>query len=285
MRSLLILSLAFHVMGCPFTLMYAFDEDASESPQVTLPRCEICPEFDWVEVAGGTFTMGHPDLENSRPLREVTVPTFWMTRHEVTVDQYSWIESVNDELVPSERNRDVCNYFSADSELPMNCVSYDDASAFAWWVGAKLPSEAQWAYAARNGVLETRFPWGDEPTTCSHAHGEGCAPSGQSQSVCLTPDGENEWGICDLMGNLSEWTADDLHMNFEGAPTDGSAWRAAKDAGASATRLRYRIRPAKVIRGSSFQHAPDPHSAVRRWLYPHRAGVDIGFRLVRDTAP
>ena len=285
MRVCLGLSVLFHLAGCPFTLIHVLDEDEPSAPETSTTKCTICPEFEWVEVPGGTFTMGHPDRADSLPIREVTVPTFWMTRNEVTVDQYSWIESVDDDRVPSRRSRDVCNYFSTDVEQPMNCVSYDDAAFFARWVDAAIPSEAQWAYAARNGSQNSRFPWGDEASTCDRSHVEGCSAPNRSKSVCLTPDGENEWGICDLMGNLSEWTADDLHMNFEGAPTDGSVWRAPVDYGRLFSGSWRHPRPDKVIRGSSFQSSSDPHVSIRRWFSPRRQSTEVGFRLVRETAP
>ena len=156
--------------------------------------------------------MGHPSHAESRPLRQVTVPTFWMTRHEVTVDQYSWIESVDSERIPSH---EMCvTTFRQSVEQPMNCVSYDDAGF-----------RGEWAYAPK---MPRTLSWGNDAGATGPMGGLRCAQP--KPVVCSIPDGENDWGICDLMGNLSEWTADDQD-ELEDAPTDGSVWLAPSDLG------------------------------------------------------
>lgn len=89
-------------------------------------------------------------------------------------------------------------------EHPMNCVARWEAEYFCRWVGKRLPTEAEWEYAARSRKEDYEFPWGEEPEDCSRAHIGGCGAS-KTTEACGYPSGNSEQGVCDLLGNVSEY--------------------------------------------------------------------------------
>jgi formylglycine-generating enzyme required for sulfatase activity len=210
------------------------------------------PEF--TSVPGGTFTMGDEGTTTATkrgPAHEVTVAPFQVMRTEVTVAMYR--VCVERGACPALLDRwDMsCNLnVSGLSDHPVNCLTYDAAQAYCDSIGARLPSEAEWEYLAKLGNA-SQYPWGIEAEGCQYANVatanlKACEGSNGTAPVCSHPDGNKTVGgkeICDLAGNVSEWTADDLHTNYEGAPTDGSAWMG----GAGADPMQ------GVLRGGSFK--------------------------------
>ena len=111
----------------------------------------------------------------------------------------------------------------------MNCLDWQQAVDFCAWAGGRLPSEAEWEYAARSGGPSSsyKYPWGNDAATCTYAvmddGGYGCG-TGRTWSVCSKPAGNTSQGLCDMSGNVWEWVEDWYHGDYTGAPTDGSAW-------------------------------------------------------------
>ncbi len=202
--------------------------------------CDACaPDYEdlgsgcvlfWISIPGGTFMMGS-DTGNAdeQPVHEVTVPSFEMNRFEVTVMQYQ--ECVDDWVCtePNDYTGDeYCNWGQAGREdHPVNCVDWFQAVVFCSWVGGRLPSEAEWEYAARGGGQDITYPWGDQSPTCEYAvmndGGYGCL-LGRTWSVCRKTAGNTAQGLCDMAGNVWEWVQDWWHWGYNGAPSDGSAW-------------------------------------------------------------
>jgi iron(II)-dependent oxidoreductase len=221
--------------------------------------------------------MGSNDGDSDeRPVHSVTVPTFEMSKTAVTVGQYKACVDAGTCTAPNTGT--YCNWDKPDrGSHPINCVDWDQAQAFASWAGARLPSEAEWEYAARSGGRDWKYPWGDVAATCERAvmdesgKGEGCG-RGSTWPVCSKPKGNTTQGLCDMAGNVWEWVQDWYHDSYDGAPTDGSAWES--PTGSS-----------RVNRGGSWRsYARGVRAAYRvsddpRYRYDGR----LGFRLARSV--
>ncbi len=169
-----------------------------------------------------------------------------------------------------------CNWDNSDrGSHPINCVDWDQAQAFASWVGGRLPSEAEWEYAARSGGRDWKYPWGDESATCARVvmddgRGSGCGRDG-TWTVCSKPTGNTAQGLCDMVGNVWEWVQDWYHDSYNGAPTDGSAWELPKGS-------------QRVKRGGAmYNDASVVRSALRNYDRPTYCNSDLGFRVARDS--
>ena len=145
---------------------------------------------------------------------------------------------------------------------PVTEVSWFEARAFCRWVGGRLPTEAEWEYAAR-GAAGRRYPWGGADPTAHHANSE--LRVGHPTPVGIYPlDGTPE-GLGDLAGNVWEWCEDEWHFNYRGAPLDGTA-RSHGDG--------YR-----ALRGGAWRSdASNCRSAVRIAYPPGSRGDGVGFR-------
>ncbi len=205
-------------------------------------------KLQMVQIPGGTFTMGSPATEAKRnndesPQHQVTVPAFFMGRYQVTQAQYEAIVGKN----PS-------NFQGANR--PVENVNWNEAVEFCKQLSQKtgrkyrLPSEAEWEYACR-ALTSTPFYFGATITTdlvnyAGTATPYGSAPKGVYRQK-TTEVGEfppNAFGLYDMHGNVWEWCQDYWHENYQGAPTNGSAWLTGGD---NTTRL---------LRGGSWDNDP-----------------------------
>ena len=155
----------------------------------------------------------------------------------------------------------------------MNYIDWQQAVDFCMWAGGRLPSEAEWEYAARSGGQHIIYPWGDEDATCAYAvmyeGGHGCGTD-RTMVVCSKTDGNTLQGLCDIAGNVNEWVRDTWHDTYDGAPGDGSAW---EDGGTD-----------RVARGGSlFNYLGDVRAAKRGYAPPDSGWANVGARCVRDA--
>jgi formylglycine-generating enzyme required for sulfatase activity len=201
----------------------------------------------WVAIERGAFNMGDAHVVAAAPVHLVTVPEFAMLRTEVTVSQYSQCVTAGF-CTPPNTSREGCNWNQMGfEEHPINCVTWPQAVQFCAWVGGRLPSEAEWEYAARSEGDNRPFPWGTDSPSCTLAimneSGIAGCGNGGTWPVCSKPSGKTDQGLCDMSGNVYEWVQDIFHTDYIGnVPTNGSAWEEVSE---STTIYR-------VIRGASY---------------------------------
>lgn len=179
----------------------------------------------WVTLPGGSFSMGHADGDlDERPVRTVTLPPFQLTKAEITVGQYALCAEAGACPVPGADPDDPhplpegCAFErGGQPDLPMDCVTLAEARAFAAWIGGRLPSEAEWEYAARGAG-------GEAPARGTLDPRRGVVGVAEPAPVCTAPEGRTRQGLCDMMGNVWEWVDGDYFPNYQGAPTDGAPW-------------------------------------------------------------
>ncbi len=249
----------------------------SEETTILLPD-EVPLEL--VRIAAGSFIMGSSEDEpgradNEGPQHEVTIASdFWMAKYAVTKQQWTAVMDTE-----PWGGRD---HVLDEPDSPAVYVTWEDAQAFIAALnehldatdqgGAhlRLPSEAEWEYAARAGAT-TRFYWGEDPDYAmidEHAwyneHQEGSYAHVVGQNL------PNAWGLYDMSGNVWEWCEDDYHSSYDGAPGDGSAW---VDSPRGSRR---------VLRGGSWStSASNCRSASRNHSTPSLGYAHYGFRLAR----
>ena len=186
--------------------------------------------------------MGGPEdtpYTNQLPIHEVTVPSFEITRTEVTAAQYRccFLDGTCTEPQPPGFTPDTddpwssldnCNWdLQEEDDRPINCVNWQQAVDFCTWAGGRLPSEAEWEYAARSQGQDVKYPWGEEEPSCGLCVMADFMPGCDEErtwNVCSKAAGNTEQGLCDMAGNVHEWVQDCYHTSYEGAPDDGSAW-------------------------------------------------------------
>ncbi len=227
--------------------------------------CEADPEVTWVPIPGGTFWMGCGGEgtctpENmapfSQPRHEVRIPAFEMTQTEITELQVR----VANGYTP----------LASDGNIPFRAMNFQHAERICEDLGSRLPSEAEWEYAARAGT-ETDYYCGNDQECLEritwYCNGE--------PDYCFTrPVGEKEpnaFGLYDMIGNAAEFVADTSQGgNYTGAPTDGSAWVVEENSDKRFARSGY-------VRDSSSGTAV---GVFKVWL---RGGIgDLGIRCARD---
>jgi formylglycine-generating enzyme required for sulfatase activity len=227
-----------------------------------------------VEIPGGTFMMGSPKSEAQRgsdesPEHQVTVPSFFMGKYQLTQAQYQAIMGSN----PSA--------FKGNNR-PVERVSWNDAVKFCEKLSQKtgknykLPSEAEWEYACRAGTT-TPFYFGESITpelvNYDGNYTYASAPKGQyrQQTTDVGSFPPNAFGLYDMHGNVWEWCQDDYINSYNNAPTDGSALT-----GRSSI---------KLLRGGSWDNNPEHcRSASRTYHTLDNDDSNIGFRVVCSGA-
>jgi len=256
-------------------------DDGPSDPPPEVPTMEFDDgdgmDIEWVSIPGGEYVMGSAEEdapEEELPAHTVTVTDFDLTRSEATVSQYG--ECVEAGQCPEPYDGPLCNFgWEGVGSHPVNCVDLDGARAFCAWAGGRLPTEAEWEYAARNAGAQPKRPWGDEAASCERVSmnedGEYACGLGSPGPVCSYEAGDTTEGICDMLGGVWEWVEDDWHFTYEGAPADGSAWMGGGPPGVG------------TRRGGSFDlGARDLHSRRRDGAPASARYFNTGLRCARD---
>lgn len=244
-------------------------ETPSAPPPVVQPEAapKLSARIVWLRIMGGTFTMGDTagDLpEVCGPPHAVVVSPFEMSRDEVTVEQYTVFLQATGHAAPPE--------WDAQRERPgrpVVYVSWYDAAAFAKWAGARLPTEAEWEYAAMGGLENPKFPWGDE-SAAGRANFRHPMEGGAGWKKYLVNTGEfppNRYGLNDMAGNVWEWCAD-----WDGSYSASNASNPRGSASGSR----------KVVRGGGWNSSEKAlRVAMRGANDPASGAPHVGFRIVK----
>jgi formylglycine-generating enzyme required for sulfatase activity len=240
-----------------------------------------------IMIPAGTFTMGAPDgaeqvYPNEGPARQVQIREFYLSQYEVT--QRKW-RAVATGLPKVLRDLSPAPSAVAGDDLPVTDISWAEAVEFCARLTRKtgrqyrLPSEAEWEYAARAGTT-TAFAFGETVTTefvnydGTGPYGGGPTGVGRGRPVPVGSLKEaNAFGLYDTHGNVWEWCADEYHADYRGAPTDGSAWNTGGDV----------VR--RVLRGGSYNNLAVDCRSANRYGYPMDGkSAEIGFRLAASAS-
>jgi formylglycine-generating enzyme required for sulfatase activity/TRAP-type uncharacterized transport system substrate-binding protein len=221
--------------------------------------------LEMVPLPGGTFLMGSNEDASEKPVHRVSVAPFSIARYPVTLRQWKECAAAG-----------ACADAGAGADdAPVTNVSWDDAQRFVAWLALvtkepyRLPSEAEWEYAARGGT-ETRYWWGDEVKR-GMADCKGCgAAYDPRHALKVGAFPPNPFGLNDMSGTVAEWVADCWHKNYRGAPAESAPW----DGGDCEQH---------VLRGGSWQNDPSALRAASRDAYDGSVRyITHGFRPARS---
>jgi sulfatase modifying factor 1 len=217
---------------------------------------------EMVLVPGGEFVMGMEGGEDN-PAHTVYVDPFYMDIHEVTIAEYKAFCDSTDRNLPEFWGVTKYRCGPGFADHPVLGVSQIDAIAYAEWAGKRLPTEAEWEFAARGGLAGKRFPHGDEmDETMENFKSEGTLPVGS-----LVPNG---YGLYDMAGNVREWVTDYYDWDYYGESPRENPKGPDKEKFA-------------VVRGGGW-HAGKGCATVyvRYGLYPTWVDINVGFRCVKN---
>ena len=247
--------------------------------------------LEMMRIPASRFLMGSPEDELERtpdegPQHEVAVSQFFMARYPITQAQWRVVAAMPQ--VNIELKLEPSNF--KGRRLPVEQVSWYEAVEFCDRLTLhtnrqyRLPTEAEWEYACRAGTT-TPFHFGETITTdlanycgedqkigeTDYSGSYGAGPKGEYRQQTTSVDQfdiANAFGLSDMHGNVFEWCQDHWHENYEGAPTDGSAWLA-DDKEAN-----------RILRGGSWDYSPwYCRSASRSNDTPGYRSGDVGFRV------
>ena len=249
----------------------SLNQPVTQSPSNTSPNLpQIVAPTGMAYVPGGEFMMGRNDGdEYERPAHEVAVKPFFMDIYEVTNQQYQEFVNKTGHAAPEHWARK--HFPDGKGQLPATNVSWDDANAYAKWAGKRLPTEAEWEFAAR-GTDGRRYPWGndwqDGLANVGNPHKIGFGFGLEGLSEVGKYKGASPYGLIDMVGNAWEWTADKL-ASYPGGHVPNDLPGIEK----------------RVIRGGSFGSDKNSGVTLRRG-YPARGPFlyqNTGFRCVKDV--
>ena len=171
-----------------------------------------------VALQGGSFSMGSNDDASERPVHRVTVKPFSIGKYPVTVREWN---------ACAEAKK--CGFAAAGKEdAPVTNVSWTDAKQYVTWLADaakkpyRLPSEAEWEFAARGGT-QTKYWWGDQMLS-GMAGCKDCGDAGAEQPAKVGSFKPNPFSLYDMGGGVDQWVEDCWRKTYQGAPTDGTAW-------------------------------------------------------------
>ncbi len=236
---------------------------AQTDPEVPKPAAI---EAEMILIPGGEFVMGKDEEGVSGPAHKVYIDSFYMDKHEVTNAQYLEFCTQTGRATPEFWDMNEFHSGPDFPDHPVTGISWRDAAAYAEWAGKRLPSEAEWEYAARGGLVGMNYPHGDELDSAQANY----TLAGLEGTVAVGSFLANGHGLHDMAGNVWEWVADyydgEYYRNSPpknpSGPDDGKF---------------------KVIRGGGWHSGPYCNRVYyRNALPPNWVDFAVGFRCADD---
>ena len=252
----------------PTVAATAATQSVGNMPGETFRDCAECPEM--IVIPAGEFDMGSNDAPMEKPVHRVAIGrSIAIGRREITFAEWDHCVAAG-----------ACGHRPNDrgwgrGNRPVIDVSWDDAKAYINWLSQKtgkqyrLPTEAEWEYAARAGT-KSPFWWGRDGGNGLANCGDCGAPDGGSKTAAAGSFRPNAFGLYDTAGNVAEWVEDCWNDTYRGAPKDGSAWTSGQCG-------------LRVLRGGSFGNKADAVRSPARFRYDRDVRYfGNGFRVARD---
>ena len=233
------------------------------------PQISELNHLKMIAIPAGEFMMGSNEVMFAKPAHRVKVPAFKIAQNEMTFALYDrFVQQTGYDIPEDDWGR---------GRQPLTDVSWYDAKVFLQWLNSvtapekpyRLPTEAEWEYAARAGT-QSSYWWG-EGNARNRANCSDCGNPWYRRTVPAGTFAANPFGLNDTSGNVYEWVQDCWNSHYERAPQDGSAWLNGY--------CQYR-----VIRGGCWYfNQKDIRSASRTWNTPTKRDSTIGFRVAQDN--
>jgi formylglycine-generating enzyme required for sulfatase activity len=209
------------------------------------------------------------------PPHEARISPFVLDAFEVTRERFAECVDAGACTVADEQVSRGCTWATPNERLPITCVTWSQASEFCKWDDdRRLPTEAEWEFAARDGGGAAAYPWGGDfaCTRAAIAAGTACPEFAGDlpQPVGAMPSGCSGAGACDLTGNVAEWVAD---------------WAGAYSTRPALDPIGPAIGASRVMRGGSWKSSPQAGFAYARVSVSPESSGSWGFRCARDAAP
>lgn len=252
------------VIGMLSVLALDFAISSSQSDQELEQASAVQAEL--VLISGGEFLMGKDEKGDHGPAHKVYVDSFYMDKYEVTNSQYLEFCEETGRGLPEFWGRKEFHSGPDFPDYPVVGISWRDAKAYAEWAGKRLPTEAEWEYAARGGLVEMSYPHGDELDSA----GANYTLADLEGTVAVGSFRPNGYGLHDMAGNVWEWVAD----YYDGKYYKTSPYK--NPTGPDEGKL-------KVIRGGGWHSGPSCNRVYYRNALPANwVDFAVGFRCAKD---
>ncbi|ARV59893.1 hypothetical protein BZZ01_15780 [Nostocales cyanobacterium HT-58-2] len=268
------------------------NERFSVSPLLKFSASSHHHRSEMIQIPAGEFEMGDGSvdaLDNEQPVQQVYLKTYWIDRYPVTCGQYRafmeaggyqnsrWWSEAGWKWLQTEQITQPLYWYenSMWENHPVCGVSWYEAEAYSRFVGKRLPTEAEWEKAASwdaQANFRRIYPWGNEeltPQLCNHNHF-----IGTTTPVNAFPAGQSAYGLCDVLGNVWEWTASwfDGYPGFQSYPYVGYS-------------QVYFDQQHRVLKGGSWATRPWAlRCSFRNWYHPGVRQILAGFRCAVDES-